>query len=160
MVLNIVFICHCVLHLVLNFCLRAAMFYYHVCRINVFRLPWWQHSDAWNVHGVCFPRPCCKHSQWSDLICCWWCIFAQQYQRWRLELVFCSVCIFRTLWCFTGSRIVGVPEENMLNLLYESHPAETQVDGLPLAASGFSRSPATKQILSRPNQFPPAPELL
>ena len=28
------------------------------------------------------------------------------------------------------------PEEHRLNLLYESHPAETQVDGLPRAASG------------------------
>ena len=27
------------------------------------------------------------------------------------------------------------PEEHRLNLLYESHPAETQVDGLPRAAS-------------------------
>ena len=29
------------------------------------------------------------------------------------------------------------PKENELNLLYESHPAETQVDGLPWAASFF-----------------------
>ena len=29
----------------------------------------------------------------------------------------------------------GVPEEKRLNLIYESHPAETQVDGLPRAAS-------------------------
>ena len=31
-----------------------------------------------------------------------------------------------------------VAKENRLNLLYESHPVGTQVDGLPRAASGAS----------------------
>ena len=43
---------------------------------------------------------------------------------------------------FSGRHVVSqvptfsqVAKENRLNLLYESHPAETQVDGLPRAAS-------------------------
>ena len=48
-------------------------------------------------------------------------------------------------------KLNKIPGEHRLNLLYESHPAETQVDGLPRASSLFSTSfGGTKVVMETP----------
>ena len=48
-------------------------------------------------------------------------------------------------------KLNKTPGEHRLNLLYESYPAETQVDGLPRAASLFSTScGGTKVVMLAP----------
>ena len=58
-----------------------------------------------------------------------------------------------------ASRFAQAPNENMLNLLYESHPAETQVDGLPRAASLFSTSLVGIKVVMEAPFFMVAPKI-
>ena len=60
-------------------------------------------------------------------------------RRFKLFFVASMRCLqtalLRTLCCLTGTVLLTAANANRLNLLYESHPAGTQVDGLPRAAS-------------------------